>query len=102
MQTVGNSAYCNYLIIDTGSTNYIYNNLSKFISFSNNRSYYAIINTSARPIHITRKGTIAVTITTLNGKTYTVTFSKVLYAPNIFVLVLSYLKLCAKDFYYYS
>lgn len=102
MQTADNSAYRNYLIINIGSTNYICNDLSKFTGFSNNRSYYAVINTSAGPIHITRKGTIAVTIATLNGETHTITFSKVLYAPNMFVLVLTYLKLCAKDLYYYS
>jgi hypothetical protein len=102
MQTAGNSVYYNCLIIDIGSTNYIYNNLSKFTSFSNDYSYYAIIKTSAGPIYIIRKGTIAVIIATLNSATYIVTFSEVLYAPNIFILVLSYLKLCTKDLYYYG
>jgi hypothetical protein len=102
MQTAGNSAYRNRLIIDTGSTDHICNDLSKFTSFGNDRSYHAIINTGAGPIHITRKGTIAVTIATSNGETHTVTFSEVLYAPDMFVSVLSHSKLRAKDLYYHG
>lgn len=37
-----------------------------------------------------------------NSTTHTVDFADVLYAPKIFVLVLSHSKLRAKDVYYYS
>jgi hypothetical protein len=43
-----------------------------------------------------------VTIATSNSATHSVNFTDVLYALDMFVSVLSHLKLRAKDLYYYS
>ncbi|KAF2627484.1 hypothetical protein BU25DRAFT_341575, partial [Macroventuria anomochaeta] len=77
LHKANDGAYHDCLILDTGSTDHICNDYSKFVKFNHNPNYHAIINTRAGPIHITRKGTITVMVATSSGTLHTVTFNNI-------------------------
>jgi hypothetical protein len=89
------------LILDTGATDHLCNDASKFISIDPG-SYHAVINTGAGPITVSQKGTINVDIMRSDGSTNCLTFSNVLYAPQMFVSVLSYSVLRQKNLWYHG
>ena len=70
LSQAGRGDYKNHFILNTSSSNYIYNNYSKFISFTNNLSFYAIINIGVDLIITNYKGTIKITIFILNSFLY--------------------------------
>ncbi|KAF1934607.1 hypothetical protein EJ02DRAFT_308366, partial [Clathrospora elynae] len=72
----GRDEYQKRLILDTGATDHLCNDYSKFINF-NNGTYYAVINTGAGPMTVSRKGTIKVTVVCSDGSLQPVTFSNV-------------------------
>jgi len=74
----GKDEFRTRLILDTGATDHLCNDASKFISFDPG-SYHAVINTGAGPITVSQKGTIKVNIMRLDGSTNCLTFSNVLY-----------------------
>jgi hypothetical protein len=96
------SDYKQRFIIDTGSSDHICNNYSKFISFNNNPSFHAVIDTGAGPIIANCKGTIEITVLTSNSSLHRVQFTNVLYAPDMFVSVLSHSMLQEKNLYYHG
>ena len=65
-------SYKHRFILNTGSTDYVCNNYSKFISFNNNLSYRAIITIGAGPICINKKGTIQLTVATSNSSLHNI------------------------------
>jgi hypothetical protein len=97
----GRNEYQNRLILDTGATDHLCNDYNKFVSFDNG-SYHAVINTGAGPITVTQKGTIKVNTVCSDGTILPVTFSNVLYAPQMFVSVLSHSMLRKKNLYYHG
>jgi hypothetical protein len=97
----GRGEYRDRLILDTGATDHLCNDRSKFISFDSG-TYYAVIKTGAGPITVTQKGTIKVNLTCSDGSVLPVTFSNVLFAPEMFVSVLSHSQLRQKNVYYHG
>ncbi|KAG9375706.1 hypothetical protein A1F94_013762 [Pyrenophora tritici-repentis] len=87
-------------IIDTGSSDHICNDRSKFQILHDTAP--AIINTGAGPITAKQVGTIQITVVTSEGVLNKVSFTNVLYAPDMFVSVLSHSKLRAKNLYYHG
>jgi hypothetical protein len=94
--------YKHRFILDTGSTDHVCNDYSKFVSFDSNPSYRAVITTGAGPICINKKGAIQLTVATFDGSLHDIQFSDVLYAPDMFVLVLSHSALKRKNMYYHG
>ncbi|KAG9386986.1 Retrovirus Pol polyprotein from transposon TNT 1-94 [Pyrenophora tritici-repentis] len=87
-------------IIDTGSSDHICNDRNKFQILHDTAP--AIINTGAGPITAKQVGTIQITVVTSEGVLNKVSFTNVLYAPDMFVSVLSHSKLRAKNLYYHG
>ena len=100
-ELAGRGEYHDRLILDTGATDHLCNDHSKFVSFDK-ASYYATINTGAGPISVTQKGTIMVTVLCSDGSSQQVSFTNVLYAPQMFVSVLSHSQLREKHLYYHG
>jgi ribosomal protein L21 len=73
----GKDEFRTRLILDTGATDHLCNDVSKFISFDPG-SYHAVINTGAGSITVSQKGTIKVNIMRSDGSTDCLTFSNVL------------------------
>jgi hypothetical protein len=96
------SDYKKRFILDTGSSDHICNGYSKFISFGNDPNFHAVINTGAGPIIVTRKGTIEITVLTSNSSLHRIQFTNVLYAPDMFVSVMSHAMLREKHLYYHG
>ncbi|KAG9375879.1 hypothetical protein A1F94_013623 [Pyrenophora tritici-repentis] len=87
-------------IIDTGSSDHICNDRSKFQILHDTAP--ATINTGAGPITAKQVGTIQITVVTSEGVLNKVSFTNVLYAPDMLVSVLSHSKLRAKNLYYHG
>jgi hypothetical protein len=76
--------YKDQAIVDTGAIDHICNNHDRFISFERTRTCSAI-KTGAAIIKVKATGTIQLSILQSNGSINVVRFSKVLYAPDMFV-----------------
>jgi hypothetical protein len=81
--------YRNYTIVNTSATDYICNNYAKFIKF-NPKPTCAYICTGASPVKVNATSTIKIGILCANRKINNVTFSNILYALAIFVLIISH------------
>jgi hypothetical protein len=81
--------YRNYTIVNTSATDYICNNYAKFIKF-NSKPTCAYICTGASPVKVNATSTIKIGILCANRKINNVTFSNILYALAIFVLIISH------------
>jgi hypothetical protein len=81
--------YRNYTIINTSAIDYIYNNYAKFIKF-NSKPTYAYICIGASLVKVNATSTIKIGILCANENINNVTFSNVLYALDIFVLIISH------------
>jgi hypothetical protein len=79
--------YRNYTIINTSAIDYIYNNYAKFIKF-NSKPTYAYICIGASPIKVNATSTIKIGILCANENINNVTFSNILYALDLFVLII--------------
>jgi hypothetical protein len=79
--------YRNYTIINTSATNYIYNNHAKFIKF-NPKPTYAYIYIGASPFKVNATSTVKIGILCANRNINNVTFSNLLYALDMFVLII--------------
>jgi hypothetical protein len=79
--------YRNYTIVNTSATDYICNDYAKFIKF-NPKPTYAYICTGASPVKVNATSTIKIGILCANRKINNVTFSNMLYALAIFVLII--------------
>jgi hypothetical protein len=102
LSQAGRSDYKKRFILDTGSSDHICNDYSKFISFSHDPNFHAVIDTGAGPIVANRKGTIEITVLTSNGSLHRIQFTNVLYAPDMFVSVMSHSMLREKNLYYHG
>jgi hypothetical protein len=89
MRLADRADYRNRTIINTSATDYICNNYAKFIKF-NPKPTCAYICIGASPVKVNATDTIKMGILCANGKINNVTFSNVLYALDIFVLIISH------------
>jgi hypothetical protein len=62
---------------------------------------YTSIKTSVGIVKVLSTSTIKLSLLCAKSTIYKVTFSNMLYAPNMFVSIISYSKICKKGFYYY-
>jgi hypothetical protein len=81
--------YRNYIIVNTSATDYICNNYAKFIK-SNSKPTCAYIYIGASLVKVNATSTIKIGILCANGNINNVTFSNILYALNIFVIIISH------------
>jgi hypothetical protein len=93
--------YRNRTIVNTGATDYICNNYAKFIKFDP-KPTHAYICTGAGPVKVNATSTIKIGILCADRKINNVTFSNVLYAPDMFVLIISHFWLRVKGLYYHG
>lgn len=93
--------YKDQTIIDTGATNHICNNYNRFISFENESTCLAI-KTRAGIVQVKATGTIELCVLQGNSVINVVRFSKVLYAPDMFVSIISHSKIRQKGLYYHG
>jgi transposase InsO family protein len=93
--------YKDRTILDTGATNHICNNKDKFILIEP-YSQSDGIQTGAGITAIQGIGTIQMNIVRSTGDVIKATFSNVLYAPGMFLSVLSHSKLRAKGLYFHG
>jgi hypothetical protein len=59
------------------------------------------IKTSVGIVKVLSTSTIKLSLLCANSTIYKATFSNVLYAPNMFISIISYSKICKKSLYYY-
>jgi hypothetical protein len=101
MRLADRADYRNRTIVDTGATDHICNDYAKFIKF-NSKPTCAFICTGAGPVKVNATGTIKIGILCANGNINNVTFSNVLYALDMFVLIISHSRLRVKGLYYHG
>jgi hypothetical protein len=101
MRFAGRTDYKDRTIVDTGTTDHIYNDLSKFIEWRQ-VSTCSGIKTGAGVVKVNGTGSIAMDLLCADGTINYVKFSDVLYAPDMFVLSISHSKIRAKDLYYHG
>jgi hypothetical protein len=89
MRLADRADYRNCTIVNTSATDHICNNYAKFIKF-NPKPTCAYIRTGASPVKVNATSTIKIGILCANGKINNVTFSNVLYALAMFVLIISH------------
>ncbi|KAF1945404.1 hypothetical protein EJ02DRAFT_338342, partial [Clathrospora elynae] len=77
LSQAGRSNYKKRFILDTGSSDHICNDYSKFVSFGNDPNFHAVIDTGAGPIVANCKGTIEITVLTSNGSLHQIQFTNV-------------------------
>jgi hypothetical protein len=68
---------------------YIYNDYAKFIKY-NSKPTYAYISIGASPIKVNATSTIKIGILYTNRNINNVTFNNILYALDIFILIIFY------------
>jgi hypothetical protein len=100
MRLADRADYRNRTIINTSATDHICNNYAKFIKF-NPKPTSAYIRTGAGPVKVNATSTIKIGILCANRKINSVTFSNILYALNMFVLIILYSWLRVQGLYYY-
>jgi hypothetical protein len=81
--------YRNYTIVNTSATDYICNDYAKFIKF-NPKPICAYICTGASPVKVNATSTIKIGILCANRNINNVTFSNMLYALDMFMLIISH------------
>jgi hypothetical protein len=89
MRLVDRVDYRNYTIVKTSATDYICNDYAEFIKF-NSKPTCAYIRIGASPVKVNATSTIKIGILCANENINNITFSNILYAPNIFVLIISH------------
>jgi hypothetical protein len=101
MRLADRAEYRDRTIVDTGATDHICNDHAKFIKFDP-KPTCAYIRTGASPVQVNATGTIKIGILCADGKLNNVTFSNVLYALDMFVLIISHSQLRVKGLYYHG
>lgn len=101
MRFAGRTEYKDRTIIDTGATDHICNNYDRFITFER-ESTCSAIKTGAGIVQVKATGTIELSVLQSNGVVNVVRFSKVLYAPDMFVSIISHSKIRQKGIYYHG
>jgi hypothetical protein len=89
MRLADRAEYRDCTIVNTSATDYICNDYTRFIKF-NPKPTCAYICIGASPVKVNATSTIKIGILCANRKINNVTFSNVLYALDMFVLIISH------------
>jgi hypothetical protein len=89
MRLIDRVEYKSRTIVNTSATDYICNNYAKFIKF-NPKPTYAYICTGASPVKVNATSTIKIGILCANRNINIITFSNMLYALDMFILIISH------------
>jgi hypothetical protein len=89
MRLADRADYKNYTIVDTSAIDYICNNYAKFFKF-NSKPTCAYICIGAGLVKVNATSTIKMGILCANRNINNITFSNVLYALDMFVLIISH------------
>jgi hypothetical protein len=101
MRFAHRTEYKERTIVNTGATDYICNDLSKFTEWRQTPTRTGI-KTSAGVVKVLGTSTIKLSLLYANGTIHEATFSNVLYAPDMFVSIISHSKIREKGFYYHG
>jgi hypothetical protein len=101
VQKLMGRGYKDCLILDTGATDHICNDADRFTDFDQ-EPFHAVINTGAGPITVAQRSSIAVNVVRSDGSVHALSISDVLYAPGMFLSVISHSQLRRKALYYHS
>jgi hypothetical protein len=101
MQVAHRTEYKDRTIIDTGATDHICNGLSKFVEWKKSPTRSGI-KTGAGVLKVLGTGTITMDLLCVDGTINHVTFSDVLYAPDMFVSIISHSCIREKELYYHG
>jgi hypothetical protein len=101
MQVAHRTEYKDPTIIDTGATDHICNGLSKFVEWKKSPTRSGI-KTGAGVLKVLGTGTITMDLLCVDGTINHVTFSDVLYAPDMFVSIISHSCIREKELYYHG
>jgi hypothetical protein len=101
MRLADRADYRNYTIINTSAIDYICNNYAKFIKF-NSKPTYAYIRIGASPVKVNATSTIKIGILCTNENINNITFNNMLYALDMFILIISHSRLRVKGLYVYE
>jgi hypothetical protein len=101
MRIASRADYKHRTIVDTGATNHICNDLSKFIKWRQTTTCSGI-KTGAGVLQVLGTGSIEMDLLCSDGKINTTKFSDVLYAPDMFVSIISHSKIRSKGLYYHG
>jgi hypothetical protein len=95
LRIAGRADYKDLTIVDTGSTNHTCNDFDKFIDFQPSTTRSGI-RTGAGIVKIKATGTIELSVLQADGEINAVCFTEVLYAPDMFVSIISHFKIHQK------
>jgi hypothetical protein len=95
------SNYKNRTILNTGATDHICNNYNRFVSWDT-PGRRTVIKTGAGNVKVCVTGTIKMAVLCADGSINTITFNGVLYAPNMFLSIISHSKVRAKGCYWHG
>jgi hypothetical protein len=101
LRIAGQADYKDRTIVDTGSTNHICIDFDKFVDFQPSTTRSGI-RTGAGIVKVKATGTIELFLLQADGKINAVRFTEVLYAPDMFVSIISHSKIRQKGFYYHG
>lgn len=101
MQVAHRAEYKERTIVDTGATDYICNDLSKFVEWKKTPTRSGI-KTGAGVVAVLGTSSITINLLCVDGTINYVTFRNVLYALDMFVLIILHLQIRDKSLYYYG
>jgi len=101
MQVAHRTEYKDRTIVDTGATDHICNDLSKFVEWKKTPTRSGI-KTGAGVVAVLGTGSITLNLLCVDGTINHVTFNNVLYAPDMFVSIISHSQIRDKGLYYHG
>jgi hypothetical protein len=101
MQVAHRAEYKDRTIVDTGATDHICNDLSKFVEWKKTPTRSGI-KTGAGVVAVLGTSSITLNLLCVDGTINHVTFSNVLYAPDMFVSIISHSQIRDKGLYYHD
>jgi hypothetical protein len=101
MQVAHRAEYKDRTIVNTGATDHICNNLSKSVEWKKMPSRSGI-KTGAGVVAVLGTSSITMNLLCVDGTINHVTFSNMLYAPDMFVLIISHSRFRNKCLYYHG
>jgi len=101
MQVAHRAEYKNCTIVDTGATDHICNDLSKFVEWKKTPTCLGI-KTGAGVVAVLGTRSITSNLLCVDGTINHVTFNNVLYALDMFVSIILHLQIRDKGLYYYG
>jgi hypothetical protein len=101
MRVASRADYKHRTIVETGTTNHICNDLSKFSEWRQTPTCSGI-KTGAGVVQVLGTGSIRMDLLCSDSTINVTKFSNVLYLPDMFVSIISYSKIRSKGLYYHG